>query len=184
MEIAYATAVFLHIIGALAIALANGIEFFLLRGVQRVPANVAAWSEPYRVLAPLGGGALAVILLTGLFMMFTGAGAQPWMVVSILAVIAIGALGAWSGIRLRRAMVEALGQRAGATITALRDWRFMFSNRARIALLVGIVGLMVFKPDYVGSAVIMAIAAGIGLAWGAMAMSSRLTSNVASGLAR
>ncbi len=173
MDIAYATAVFLHILGAFAMALANGIEFFLLRGVQRVPANVAAWSEPYRVLAPLGGGALAVLLLTGLYMMFTVAGVQPWMIVSIVVILAIAGLGAWSGIPLRRAMTAALAARGDASIAALRDWRFTFSNRARIALLVGVVALMVFKADYVGSAAIMAIAAGVGLAWGAMAMSSR-----------
>ena len=186
MDIAYATAVFLHILGAFALAVANGIEFFMLRSIHRgAAAHLGAWNEPYRILPALGGGALAVILLTGLYMMFTTAGAQPWMIVSLIAIVAIGALGAWSGIPLRRAMLAALNLTAGdRTMAQLRDWRFVFSNRARIALLVGIVALMVFKPDLVGSAAIVAIAAGLGLAWGAMAMSRRATPRVTSTLAR
>ena len=185
MEIAYATAVFLHILGAFALAVANGIEFFMLRSINRGAApHLGAWNEPYRILPTLGGGALAVILLTGLYMMFTTA-AQPWMIVSIIAIVAIAALGAWSGIPLRRAMLAALTLNTeDRSMTQLRDWRFVFSNRARIALLVGIVALMVFKPDLVGSAAIVAIAAGLGLAWGAMAMSTRPGRRVPSTLAR
>jgi hypothetical protein len=175
MDIAHSMALFLHILGAFALAVANGLELLLLRGLSHGRASdFPAYSEQYRLLPALGGGGLAVILLTGLFLMFTGLGAQVWIVTALVTVVVIGALGAWSGIPLRRAMLAASGAPSDETrLAALRDWRFGFSNRLRIALMLGILALMVFKPDAVGTAVAMIIAAGAALAWAAAGLSSR-----------
>ena len=175
MDIAHSTALFLHILGAFALAVANGLELLLLRGLSRGRASdFPVYSEQYRLLPALGGGGLGVILLTGLFLMFTGLGAQAWIVTALVSVVVIGALGAWSGIPQRRAMVAAAQAPSDeARLAALGDWRFAFSNRLRIALMLGILALMVFKPEMLGAAIVMVVAAGAGLAWAAEGMSSR-----------
>jgi hypothetical protein len=175
MEIAQSAALFLHILGGFGLAVANGLELIVLRGVRRGGSGqIAVWSEPYRLLPALGGGSVAVLLLTGLYMMATDQGAQPWILMGLIAVAVIAVIGAWSGIPLRRAMLAALAAPGDeAAFGALLDWRFAFSNRLRIALLVGVLGLMVFKTDWVGSLIITVVAAGAGLAWAAMALSPR-----------
>jgi hypothetical protein len=166
MDITYPTALFLHILGALGIAFANGLEFMLLRGLRRgSPEQTLVWAEVYRFLPALGGGSLGLILLTGIYMMAVR-GVEPWMVVALATVVLIGVLGAWAGIPLRNAVRAAAAQPASNDLRlALHDWRFPVSNRLRIALLIGLLSLMVFKPDLVGSIVAIAVAIGLGVIW-------------------
>jgi L-asparagine transporter-like permease len=166
MDIAYTTALFLHILGALGVAFANGLEFMIVRGLRRgSPEQTPAWVDAYRFLPILGGGSLGLILVTGLYMMAVR-GAEPRTFVSLAAVILIAALGAWSGIRLRDA-VRAAAAHPDSSVAqlALREWRFPVSNRLRIALLIGLLAIMVFKPDLVGSIVAIVAAIALGVLW-------------------
>ncbi len=166
MDITHATALFFHILGALGIAFANGLEFMLVRGLRRgSPEQIRVWADVYRVLPALGGGSLGLTLLTGPYLLAVD-GPQPWMVFALVTVVLIGVLGAWSGIRLRDAVRAAAAQPASTDVQrALREWRFPVSNRLRIALLVGILALMVFRPDLVGSIVAISVAIGLGVIW-------------------
>jgi hypothetical protein len=166
MEIAYPAALFLHILGALGLAFANGLEFMLVRGLRRgSPDQIIVWADVYRVLPALGGGSLSLILLTGLYMMVVR-GAEAWMLVALAAVVLIGILGASSGIRLRNTVRAAASSPAATDMQrALRLWMFPASNRLRIALVVGLLSLMVFKPDLIGSIAAIAVAIGLGVIW-------------------
>lgn len=166
MEMAFPAALFLHILGALGLAFANGLEFMLVRGLRRSSADqIVVWADVYRVLPVLGGGSLALILVTGLYMMVVR-GPQAWMLVALAAVVLIAIVGASSGIRLRNAVRAAAGSPAATGVQrALRQWIFPASNRLRIALLVGLLSLMVFKPDLVGSIAAVTGTVGLGVIW-------------------
>jgi L-asparagine transporter-like permease len=162
----YTIALFLHILGALGIAFANGLEFMIVRGLRRGSSEqTPAWVDAYRILPALGGGSLGLILVTGLYMTAVR-GAEPRTFVSLAAVVLIGALGAWSGIRLRNAVRAAAARPDSSDAQlALREWRFPVSNRLRIALLIGLLAIMVFKPDLVGSIVAIVVAIALGALW-------------------
>ena len=88
------------------------------------------------------------------------------MLVALATVVLIAIVGASSGIRLRNTVRAAATSPAAKDVQrALRKWIFPASNRLRIALVIGLLSLMVFKPDLVGSIAAVAAAIGLGVIW-------------------
>lgn len=141
----YSIALFVHIVGALLIFVALTVEGISLRaGFSAAPIN--------RVVGPISAVA---ILVPGLYMVASGVGWKPWVVVGISGWVLIATLGAYTGISVMR------GQMSGRT--AALSWLI------RIGMALGIVFDMTVKPDLVIA--IAAVLAGVlaGTATGLMA---------------
>lgn len=167
---AYAIALFLHIVGSFGMISALGLEFFIVRALRRATTvdQIGSWSDVYRTVPILGGMSLLFVLLSGLYMMATVQGLQPWIGASLVAVVLIAALGASAGIPMRRLLREKAAAPNELRI-ALSAARFVLSIRLRIAILIGAVALMVFQPDVIGGIVTLVLAIVLGVVWSAPA---------------
>jgi hypothetical protein len=118
----YSLALFLHIVGALALFALLTIEGVSLRQGTRPP-------RISRVLGPISG---LLVLIPGLYMSATSWGWQGWILVSLVSWLLIAAGGAFTGIRLMRGRLD----RQTATVSWL----------VRIGVVLGVVFVMTVKP--------------------------------------
>jgi hypothetical protein len=166
----YAIAVFLHIVGALGLFAALGLEWASLLNLRRATAAGQA-REWVRVLASLrtvAGPAALTILVTGIYLTATRWGGQGWIGVGLGGLVLIAVLGATLTGRRTGAIARAVASEAGAVSAALgdrlRDPVLMLSAWLRTALALGIVFVMSTKPSGAGALTAVGVALGLGFA--------------------
>jgi hypothetical protein len=158
----YSILVFFHVLGAVGIFAALGIEaaaFGRFRGAQ-TPVDVRTWMGLMAVNSRLGPITLLTTLVTGLAMMKWW-GPKPWVIGALAFVVLLGILGGAITGRRMRSLGVALGAETDARLSpAFRALQtadvLTMSLRMRMTILVGMLALMTFKPGVVGSLLIMA----------------------------
>jgi hypothetical protein len=142
----YSIALFLHIVGALALFALLAIEGFSLgQGMGTARVN--------RILGPTSA---VLVLFPGLYMVATTWGWQGWVVVGITSWVLIAVLGAATGIRL---MAGRLSRQVATT-----SWL------VRVGMALGVVLIMTVKPTAAIAVVWVAIG---GLLGGAAGLAMR-----------
>jgi hypothetical protein len=168
----YSVAVFLHVVGALGLFAALGLEWAGVRNLRGAVTTGQAreWMKLLRGGRWVEGPSLLILLLTGFYANAAIGGGRPWIGLGILGLVMIAALG-WllTGRRLRRVarvlpahdgpMTSALARQAGDPVFTLSAW-------LRTALALGIVFIMSTKPDRAGAFTALGIALALGLAAG------------------
>jgi hypothetical protein len=136
----YSIALFLHIVGVLALFAVLAVEGVSLRA--RIPAGVVP-----RILGPIS---LVTIVVPG-FYLASQVGWHGWVAVGLVSFVVIAALGAYTGINFTRGRMPA----SAATVSWL----------ARVGIALGVVFDMTVKPDVIIAAavVLVALVAGAGL---------------------
>jgi hypothetical protein len=164
----YPLLVFAHVLGAAGIFGALASEAVSLRALRlaEAPATAAVATRLLAgppILGPIAG---LTTIASGIAMMAMAWGHQPWIVVAFVGIVAMGALGgAVTGRRIRRLRAALRTETpSSALLDAFRSGRasaaLSASLRLRIALGVGIVGLMTAKPpDYATSLLVLGAAA-------------------------
>ena len=166
----YSMAVFLHVVGALGIFAAIGLEWAGLSNLRRAAdtAQVREWMKLLAAPRTVAGPAALLVLVSGIYMSATRWGPQGWILVALGGMVVIAAVGAGVGGRRVAAMARALPAEAGPVPAALRqrvdDPVLAVSLRVRTALLLGIVFLMSVRPGRGGALAAMAVALLLGLA--------------------
>ncbi len=166
---AYAIVLFLHIVGALGLFVSLGLEWTSLAYTPHASTADQAreWLSVRGWVMRLGPASLALILLSGLYMTATTWGWAGWIVVALAALVLIAVVGAvLTGLRMTPIERAAAGER-GALSPALRqrlsDPLLWTSVEIRTAIALGIVFIMVVKPDWVGSSIAIGVAVLLGL---------------------
>jgi hypothetical protein len=164
----YAVAVFVHVVGALGLFAAMGIEWVLLARLSRIQTTEEArdWLSLLGVVRRLSPASLAAILLAGIYMMVTAWGAVSWIVVAFVALLLLPPLGMLPGLRLpgiQRELADKNGPLSPALQRRLAEPLFLVSIQIRTAIALGIVCLMTVKPDVLGSAIAIAVAIVLGV---------------------
>ena len=179
----YAIAVFVHVVGALGLFAAMGLEWVLLARLSRVQTTEEArdWLGLLGVVRRLSPASLAAILLAGIYMMVSVWGAVPWIVVAFVALLLLPPLGMLPGLRLpgiQRELADKNGPSSPALQQRLAEPLFLVSIQVRTAIALGIVLLMTVKPDLLGSltAIAVAIVLGVGFSLPAFIRARRRTS--------
>lgn len=153
----YSIVLYLHIVGALLLFVALGIEFVTVSRLRSAGTAEQArdWLSVLGSIRVIGPVALVTILVPGLYMVLTSAGWQAWNVLALLAMVVMAALGAASNATRMPAIGRSIGPLRGAlppeARARLRDRIVWSSILARIGIGLGIVLLMTVKPDLVGS---------------------------------
>ncbi len=165
----YTVALFAHMLGVLGLFTGIGLQwtsFLRFRRAQFV-AQVREWASLTSVLGVLMPAASLLILVAGSYMTLTTWGWRtPWIDVSLAALILVLApMGAMNSHRLKAIQTAAealwtLVQTSGLT-------------------LVGVVFLMIIKPDLVGSLITLAVALVLGV--GSARIFARPRQGIASG---
>jgi hypothetical protein len=169
----YSIALFLHIVGALGLFVALGLEWTSMWYLRRAETAEQAqqWLLAFALLRRIYPFSWAAILLPGFYMTATIWGGVAWVGVALAAVILIAVLGAALTGRRMAAIGPALATEKGAISPALRrrlgDSLLWASLYTRLAIALSIVFLMTVKPDLVGAllAVGAAVLLGLALAW-------------------
>jgi hypothetical protein len=166
----YSIAVFLHIVGALGIFAAIGLEWAGLSNLRRATdtAQVREWVRLLAAPRTVGGPAALLVLLSGIYLSATRWGPEGWILVALGGMVVIAALGGAIGGRRISAIIGALTTESGPVSTALRgrldDPALTVSLWVRTGLLLGIVFLMTSRPSSGGSLAAMGVALVLGLA--------------------
>lgn len=165
----YSIILFLHVVGALVLFFALGLEWICHRGLTRsgTAKKAREWmslARPLRAIYPLTSVAL---LATGIYLSVLWGG-QTWIVGGMVSLVLIASLGAGlTGPRMRAlaraAAVESGGLSEGLG-SRIHDPVLRVSLYVRLAVAFGVVFLMTSKPGSGGSMATLAIAlvAGVG----------------------
>jgi hypothetical protein len=142
----YSFALFLHIVGALALFALLAIEGVSLRQGTRPPGIS-------RMLGPISG---LLVLVPGLYMSATSWGWQGWILVSLVSWLLLAAGGAFTGVQLMRGRLD----RQTASVSWL----------VRVGMALGVVFVMTVKPAAVVAVAVVVIS---GIAGGAAGVATK-----------
>jgi hypothetical protein len=172
----YTLALFAHILGVLGMFIAMGLQWavvFRLRRARTV-GQVREWSGLSRGAGRLGPVSAALILAAGIYMTVTAWSlTAPWVVVSLLAMLAMVGIGMGVSGRWLRGIGRATGASEADSAAISPDVARLIqgpalwvSSQLTAGIAVGVVFLMTNKPGLVASLVAMAVASGLGLVVG------------------
>lgn len=153
----FAIALFLHIVGALGVSLALGLEWIGLSKIRR--SNSA---EEIRTLlglvkstSRLGFISMLITVITGIFMVLTAVGWVPWILVVIgalmLAMAIARAFTAPRMIAMGRTLASGQGPALQTIHNLLNDPILWISVQVRVAIVLGIIFLKIAAPGLGGS---------------------------------
>ncbi|HEX3233873.1 MAG TPA: hypothetical protein VHR41_06730 [Gemmatimonadales bacterium] len=166
----YSIAVFLHVVGALGIFAAIGLEWTGLTNLRRAAGTtqVREWLRLLAAPRTVGGPSALLILASGIYMSATRWGPQAWILVALGGMVVVAAVGGAVGGRRAAAIARALPAEGGSLSPTLRqqvnDPALIVSLWTRSALLLGIVFLMSVRPSWGGALAVMGIALVLGIA--------------------
>jgi len=167
----HAIGMFLHIAGALGISAALALEWAGLRQIRSaiLPEQVRAWIGTLKGANRVLFVSMLANVLTGLFMMVTEWGPEAWIVVSLGSLVLMIVL----AMALTRPRMASIGQAALAnekrptsqTFHNLAGYPLLWiSIQTRVAVFLGILYLMIAKPEWVGSLITTGVAIVLGIA--------------------
>ncbi len=171
----YSIAVFLHVVGALGLFAALGLEWAGLRNLRRAVSigQVREWTGLLAAIRSVGGPAGLLLLVTGLYLTATRWGHQAWIGLGLLGLLLIAGLGAVLTGRRVGAIARAIPPEEGPAPPALRrllrDPALTRSAWLRTCLALGVVFLMSVKPGTAGAVASLALALALGLGTGWLA---------------
>ena len=163
----YSIALFLHVLGALGMFAALGIEWTSLRNLSKAAdaQEARGWLGLFMVLRRFYPLSFVALLVTGIYMMAVSWGGAPWIAIGLLGLLALPAIAGFMTGRRVRTIGPELGESAelDASLRArLADPALLLSHRLRVGLAVGIIYLMTVKPGWIGSLVAIAAFTGLG----------------------
>jgi hypothetical protein len=155
---------FLHIVSALVLFAALGLELAVLRGLLRAStAQIAlAWLSTIRTLRVAYPAAFVGLLLSGVAMIGLGDAPQPWTGIALASMVGLALTGGLVTGRRMPAIRRAVGMAAQTDPTArppvIEGIGLLWSSAVlRLGLALAIVFVMTVKPDLVGSVVTVAL---------------------------
>jgi hypothetical protein len=179
----YSIVLFLHIVGALGLFVALGIEFLTVSRLRSAGTAEQAreWLSVLGSIRVIGPLALVTILVPGLYMAATGTGWQGWNVAALVAMVVMAALGAASNAARMPGIGRSIGPLRGALPAEargrLRDPFVWSSIQIRAGIALGIVLNMTVKPETF--AAVLALTAFALLGWAAALVTGRAAQPVA-----
>lgn len=174
----YHIALFLHVLGALGVFAALGIEWAAAGALRRAANAEEArpWTGLLASQRRLGGPSALTILVTGVYMTSSAWGRQPWIGLSLVGLVALAVVGAVLTGRRMAAIARDLrssSDRDESIRLRLRDPMLVVSLRLRTAIALGIIFLMTTKPAAAIALAGLGTALVLGLAWSVPALGRR-----------
>ena len=179
MNIYSIIALFLHIVGALGVSVAVGLEWTGLRQLRSamLPEQVRTWMGIFKSVRKVGFISMLTTVITGIYMIVTYWGDNPWIIVTMGSLILVIALAQVLTAPRMAAIGRALAAEKGSVSQTFHklanDPILWISIQTRVAIVLGIVFLKIAKPDLGGSLLTIGVAIVLGIA-SALPMSRRV----------
>ena len=165
-------ALFLHIVGALVVSVALGLEWTGLRQIRTatLPEQVRTWIGSLISVRKVGFLSMLTTVITGIYMIVTYWGGKPWIVVTMGSLVPVMVLAQVLTAPRMAAIGRALATEKGSVSqtfhSLVSDPTLWISIQTRVAIVLGIIFLKIAKPGLSGSllAIGVAIVLGIGSA--------------------
>ncbi len=170
---AFSIALFLHIVGALGLFVALGLEWTGLREMRKatLPEQIRAWMGVLKNTTRLGIPSMGMLLITGVYMVLTDVGWVPWILVVLGAIVLSSVL----SMRLSAPRMAAMGRALAAETAPISESFHMLAShpilwisiQTRVAIGLGIIFLKIAQPELSGSLLVIgaSIVLGIASAW-------------------
>jgi hypothetical protein len=173
-------AIFLHLVGMVVLFIGYGLEWVASSLLRRSTnaEQVRDWLRIYRLSMPISGSGLLLLILSGVyFASITESMKEGWMLASLLAIVfafGIGYVIILPRVRmLRAALPEGDAPLSDAGRASVQDPVILTLIRMRFLLALGVLYVMIAKPDLVTSLIILLGAIVVGLISAATAWTAR-----------
>jgi hypothetical protein len=164
-------AFYLHIVGSMAMFIGVATDWIIVNRVRQAKTldQLSQWLSLTAGVRLFGPASLGLTLVTGYYLVFAHGSYTAWIGLTVTAILLLGGLGAYSGIRLAsigKQLSGRTGQLSQEDALRLNNPLFLASVQTRVAILLAIVFLMTNKPALGGSvlAVLGACVLGLGSA--------------------
>jgi hypothetical protein len=167
----YSIALFLHIVGALGLFVALGLEWASLSYLRRAATVEQAreWLGMFDVQRRIYPISWLAILIPGFYMAATAWRGTAWIPTALGAVVLLVVLGAALTGRKMAPIGQSLATESGPIssllLQRLADPLLWASLRIRTGIALGIVFLMTIKPDLYGALITMGVAVVLSMAF-------------------
>jgi hypothetical protein len=173
----FTIAVFLHLVGMVGLFIGYGLEWVASSLLRRSTnaEEVRAWLRIYRLSLPISGPGLLLLILSGVyFASITESMKQGWLLASLVAIVFAFGIGFLPRVRMLRAVLpEGNTPLSEAGRASVQDPVILTLIRVRFLLALGILYLMIAKPDLATSLFILLGAIVVGLISAATAWKAR-----------
>ncbi|MFO7448420.1 MAG: hypothetical protein R6W90_18830 [Ignavibacteriaceae bacterium] len=171
-------ALFIHIVGAITLYTAIGIEWVFIMNIKKAShiSTVKQWFGIMSKMGKLHGPSWLAILSSGIYLSAAVWGFHAWISVTLITIGIIMFFGAFVSGRILRNIgqsVAAADALTGEIRERLNNPVFVLSASIRTALAAQIILLMTIKPDLTGSLATLVLAFITG--YSAYAMKNRQT---------
>ncbi len=166
---AYSIALFLHIVSAVGIFVALGLEWTGLWQIRSAmtPQQVGGWMRILKSVRKFGFASMLTTVFTGIYMV-TVWGGEAWIIVTVGSLVLMIALAqvvtAPRMMAIGRALATEKAPLSQTFYSLANRPRLWISIQTRVAIALGIVFLKTAKPDLGGSLITIGVAIVLGLA--------------------
>jgi hypothetical protein len=166
---AYSIALFLHIVGAVGIFVALGLEWTGLWQIRNAttPQQVGGWMRILKGVRKFGFASMLTTVVSGVYMIVTVWGGEAWIIVTVGSLVLMIALAqvvtAPRMMAIGKALVTEKGLLSQNFHSLANNSLLWISLQTRVALALGIVFLKVAKPDLGGSLLTIGVAIALGI---------------------
>lgn len=169
--IPYNVALFVHIVGALSLFIAAGLEWVALDRMRRAQTaeQIREWVGALRPIKHLLEAGALMILVAGLYMAFVRWGwTTAWLDVALIAFLTMSVVGPRVIARRFGTIARLASEAPNGPLSVELAWQIhdpvlIRAVRTLAMADVGVVFLMTLKPDLIGSLTVMALATALGL---------------------
>ena len=167
---AYSIALFLHIVGAVGIFVALGLEWTGLWQIRSAttPQQVGGWMRILKSVRKFGFASMLTTVITGIYMMLTAWGGESWIIVTVGSLVLMIALAqvvtAPRMMAIGRALATEKAPLSQTFHSLANNPLLWISIQTRVAIALGIVFLKITKPELGGSLLTIGIAIVLGIA--------------------
>ena len=165
----FSITLFLHIVGALGVSVALGLEWLGLAQIRKttVPDENRAILRVVKSMTRIGFVLMLLTVITGIYMVLAGVGLVPWILfvigALILAMMIARALTAPRMAAIGRALATEKGAVSQGFHNLLNDPILSVSVQTRVAIVLGIIFLKIATPGFDGALLTMGAAIVLGL---------------------
>ena len=166
----FSLALFFHIVGALGVSVALGLEWIGLSQIHRatVADEIRAILQVVNSTTRFGFISMLATVITGIYMVLAAVGWVPWLLVVIGALVLVialtRALTAPRMAAIGKAFAAEKGSVSQSFYNLLNDPMVWISIQTRVALILGIIFLKVTTPELGVSLLTIGVAIVLGIA--------------------